>query len=325
MIVAVTGASGHVGNVLCRELVGKGIEVRAMVHNNEDDLIKIGAEVCHGNILDKNDVQKLCKGVDKVFHLAAKISIDKKDKDIVYNTNVNGTQNVIDCCLEQNIQKLIHFSTFHTYGTYSPEGIQDESTPLVTDSPLSYENSKAEAERRIMDASSKGLKATVLKPTAIIGPFDFQPSYLGQALIKIYQNKLPMLVEGGYDFIDVRDVVNAALQAAEKEHDSERYIISGNWLSLKELSATINKVTGKKTPRMVVPAFMAKIGLPFIHAFASITKTHPLYTAESLDILKYSNGNISNEKAKNELGLNPRPIEESLKDIFEWFQENNLV
>lgn len=325
MKIAITGASGHVGNVLSRELVGKGWKVKAMVHDNEDDLLAIGAEIARGNILDQDAVLELCKGADAVFHLAAKISIDRKEKDLVYKTNVEGTQHVINACAELKSFKLIHFSTIHTYGTHNVLDKLDETAPGITFSPINYENSKAEAERRVLQASAEGLHAVVLNPTAIIGPYDYQPSLLGQALIKMHNNALPMLVEGGYNFVDVRDVVQAAIGAVEKGRSGEKYILSGQWLSLKELAQKITAVTGNKTPSLVAPTMLAKIGLPFIQAYAAISGKHPLYTGESLEILKSSHRNISNEKARKELGMTTRSIEDSLRDIFDWFKANNML
>lgn len=325
MKIAITGASGHVGNVLCRELRSQGKAVKALVHNNEDDLQKMGVEIIEGNILDPDAVKEFCKGADIVYHLAAKISIDKKDKDLVYKTNVEGTQNIIEACKLVPGVKLIHFSTVHTYGTKNESDMLDESNPIIDFSPIYYEDSKAEAERRVLQAAEEGLNAIVLNPTAIIGPYDFQPSLLGQALIKLYNNELPMLVEGGYDFVDVRDVVAAAIQAAEKGKKGEKYILGGKWYSLKELSGIIGHVSGRKTPSVVVPGFVARIGLPFIQAYAAIAGKHPLYTAESLEILKLSSKNISNKKARMELGMSPRSIEDSLKDIFDWFEKNGMV
>ena len=325
MKVAVTGASGHVGNCLCRELVRQGHQVRALVHRNEDDLAEIGVEMVWGDILDRESVAGLCSDADLVFHLAARISIDNKAKELVFGTNVNGTQHVIDVCRERPGIRLVHFSTIHTFGTHNADDVLDETSPSITHSKIHYEYSKAEAERKVLEAAAGGVDAVILNPTAIIGPYDYQPSYLGQALIRMYKNTLPMLVEGGYDFVDVRDVVDAAIQAATRGRSGERYIVSGQWLSLGQLSRKIGEVTGRKTPKMVAPALVAHIGLPFIRLWAGITGSHPLYTAESLEILKYSSPRISNIKARKELNYNPRPIEESLRDIFDWYEKHNLL
>ena len=232
---------------------------------------------------------------------------------------------MIETCKALNIKKLIHFSTIHTLKVIGPNITLDEFNPLATDSKIAYEASKAEAEILVLNAAETGLDASIINPTAIIGPYDYQPSYLGQALIKIYQNKLPMLVPGGYDFVDVRDVVKAAINAASQGRRGERYIVSGRWLSLKYLSIKIGELTGHKTPKFVAPSILAKAGLPLVQAWAKITGQHPLYTAESIDILKLSSKNISSNKARKELSHNPRPIEETLADTFRWFEENGLM
>ena len=325
MKVAVTGASGHVGNCLCRELVEKGVKLKVMFHENENKLAGFGAEIINGSILDTGALARLCNDVDVVYHLAAKISIDNKDVDEVYKVNIQGTQNVIETCKTQNVKKLIHFGTIHSLKVIGPNITLDESNPLATDSKIAYEASKAEAELLVLKATEEGLNASILNPSAIIGPYDYQPSYLGQALMKIYKNKLPMLVSGGYDFVDVRDVVMAAISASTNGRRGERYILSGRWMSLKDLSIKIAELTGQRTPRFVAPTCLAKAGLPFIRAWAKLSGRHPLYTAESLDILKQSSRNISNTKARKELGYNPRPIEETLVDTFRWFEENGLM
>ena len=183
----------------------------------------------------------------------------------------------------------------------------------------------SESEQLVIEATKNGLDAVVLNPTAVIGPFDFKGSYLGQALIKIYQNKLPMLVPGGYDWVDVRDIVNASISAITLGRSGEKYILSGHYLSLKELSKQIGVISEKKTPQFIAPLFIAKIGLPFIRLYSRLAKEHPLYTNESLHILKNSNQFISNKKASKELAYKTRPIEETLRDAFEWYKQNGKL
>ncbi len=325
MKISVTGASGHVGVNLCRQLQKNGDEIRAFVHNNIDKLPELNVEIVNGSLFDIQSLTRLIAGADVVFHLAAQISIDNRNKSSVYKTNVQGTGNVIEICKTAGVKKLVHFSTIHTLKSFGVEDELNEDNPLIAQSNIVYENSKAEAEKLVLAAAADGLNAVILNPTAIIGPYDFQPSYLGQAMIKIYKNQLPMLVPGGYDFVDVRDVAEAAIYAATNGKNGERYILSGHWLSLKELSLKIGQLTNRKTPTFVAPAWLANAGLPFIHGWAKITGDHPLYTSESLEILKSANKNISSKKAKNELGFSPRPIEETLQDMFQWFEENQKI
>ncbi len=325
MKVAVTGASGHVGNCLCRMLIEKDHEITVLLHDDENDFNNLNVRIVNGDVLNKNSLTKLCNQADVVYHLAAKIAIDETEKELVYRTNVEGTQNLIDVCRNEKVKRLVHFSSIHTLNPHPLDQPLDENRPLINDTRMIYEKSKTEGEKRVLEAASKGLPAVVLTPTAIIGPYDNKPSYLGQALIKIYTNKLPMLIGGGYDWVDVRDIADGAIKAAEKGRVGERYILSGTWLNLKDLSVMIGKISNRKTPSFVAPAFLAHIGLPFIKLYASIKNEHPLYTRDALEILKNSNPFISNQKARTELGYDPRPLAETLADTFEYYKAKGFI
>ncbi len=325
MKVAITGASGFLGNYLCRTLTNTGNILKVLAHNNADEFAEMGAEIIYGDILDKATLNKLVQDVDVVYHLAAALSIGEKSRSLVHEINVNGTQNIIEVCQSQKVRKLVHFSSITTLQKSGANEFLDESAPLIKGSSSAYDSSKAEAERLVLVAAEQGLDAVILNPTAIIGPYDSQPSYLGQALIKIYQNSLPMLVSGGYDFVDVRDVIEASILAASNGRKGERYILSGSWLSLKDLAKTIERITGKKTTKFFAPILLARAGLPFIQIIAKFNGSRPLYTAEALDNIEFSSKNISNLKSRQELGFNPRPIGNTLSDTFEWFEQHKLV
>jgi len=325
MIAAVTGASGHVGNTLCRELVSRGFGVKALVHKDKNNLVQIGAEMIQGDLLDLGSLKELCRDADIVYHLAAKIAIDERERDKVYQTNVEGTRNVIEACREKRNRRLIHFSSIHVFDPFPLDKELDEARPVITRSRMIYEQSKAVSEKLVMEATRNGLDAVILTPTAIVGPYDFKPSFLGRALIQIFRNTLPMLVPGGYDWVDVRDVAEAAIRAAEKGRRGERYILSGTWLSLKELSALMSAITGQKTPSIIVPQIVALIGTPFIGFYSRLKNELPLYTRDSLEILSNSNRNISHAKAADELNYSPRPIEITIKDTFEWFKQAGFI
>jgi dihydroflavonol-4-reductase len=325
MKVAVTGASGFLGNYLCRTLTNTGNSLKVLAHNNADEFAEMGAEIIFGNILDKAILVELVEDVDVVFHLAAVLSIGEKSRSLVHEINVNGTQNIIEVCQSQNVRKLVHFSSITTLQSSGANKLLDESAPLIKASSSAYDSSKAEAEKLVLKAVEQGLDAVILNPTAIIGPYDSQPSYLGQALIKIYRNSLPMLVSGGYNFVDVRDVIEASILAASKGRKGERYILSGNWLSLKDLAKMIESITGKKTTKFIAPILLARVGLPLIQLIAKFNGSQPLYTADALDNIEFSSKNISNLKARQELGFNPRPVVSTLSDTFEWFEQHKLV
>ena len=324
MKVAVTGASGHIGNSLVRELKKQDAEVKVLVHDFSSGFEESGVEPVHGNLLYPDSLIPLCEGADVVFHLAARIAIANTASAQVYETNVTGTKNILKAANNANVRKFIHFSSIHAFQTDPLDMILDENRPKVESDKTIYEYSKAEGEREVLKAVKNGLNAVILNPTAVIGPFDSRSSLLGQALRKIYQNKLPFLVAGGYNWVDVRDVVSAAINSIEYGRKGENYILSGEYLSLQELSVIISRISGCRIPG-TVPVFLARLACPILKVYSSVTNTQPLYTYQSLDILVNSPLKISNAKARKELGYEPRKLEQTLRDTFDWYRENNFI
>jgi dihydroflavonol-4-reductase len=259
-----------------------------------------------------------------VFHLAARIAIDNRLSDKVLSTNITGTINLLNAARQGKVKKFIHFSSIEAFQTILPDAILDENGSLIDINKQVYGFSKAEGERAVLKAAGEGLDAVILSPTAVIGPYDYRSSLLGQALIKIHQNRLPFLISGGYNWVDVRDVVAASVQATESGRKGEKYILSGNFCSLKELSSMIRDISGCRIPP-AVPVSLARLACPFLEAFAAVTKRDPLYTQQSLDKLVSSPANISYEKAGKELNYRPLPIEQTLMDTFNWYRENKFL
>jgi dihydroflavonol-4-reductase len=325
MKVAITGASGHIGNCLVRELIAKGYRVKALVRSFESDLSEMNIELIQGNLLEPYSLKNLCAGVDVVFHLAAKIALDNRHPDEVFAINVTGTKNLVEAAKSAGVKKFIHFSSIDAFQKITRKNILNEDIPLTDSKTSIYAFTKAESERLVMNAVREGFDAVILCPTAVIGPFDYRGSILGRALIKIYENKLPVLISGGYNWVDVRDVSAAAIQAVESGRKGEKYILSGKFCSLKELSALTGKISGKKTPQFIAPIFLALLASPFYQMYYSITSKPPIYTWQSLKLLIKAPENISFEKAKNELNYNTRSLEQTLRDTFNWYKQNKYL
>jgi len=239
--------------------------------------------------------------------------------------NVCGTRNVVEACLHCGVRRLVFFSSIHAFERNPGDMPVDELCPLVdSDKYPPYDRSKAAAEKEIQDGIKHGLDAIVINPTAIVGPFDYAPSYFGQVLLLLARHKLAVLVPGGYDWVDVRDVVEAAIKAEEQSPGRAKYILSGHQASLGDIAAIISETMGIPAPHIICPMPLARIGLPLINAFSGLSGKEALYTRFSLDMLS-ENRIVSHQRATQELDYQPRPLRETLEDTLSWFKENGYL
>ena len=325
MTVAVTGATGHIGANLVRALIDSGRSPRCLVHVNCRAIDTLNAERVSGDIRDVESLCRAFQGIDVVYHLAASISLSMADWSRLEEINVNGTRNVVEACLRTGVRRLIHFSSIHALEQEPFNTPVDESRPLVTSRRYPpYDRSKAASEREVRWGIERGLDAVIIYPTAVLGPYDYQPSFFGEALLGMAQRKLPALVRGGFDWVDARDVAAGAMLAEEKAPAGARYLLSGHWVSMCDIAAMVEEITGVSTRRPVCPLWLARVGVPFIKGMSRLNGKRPLYTSVSLRALK-SNRHISRERAKRELDYQPRPFRESLADTLRWFEENGQL
>ncbi len=322
---AITGATGHVGASLVRSLLAKGRPVRVLVRNDLRAVKGLEVEKIPGDVLDYDSLLKLFKGVKTVFHLAAKISIIGSEGGTVEKINIEGTNNVIRACLKCGVKRLVHFSSIHAYRAKGVGELVDEKAALATDkSDFPYERSKAIAQLAVLDAAKRGLEAVILNPTGIVGPNDYKPSRMGEVLLDIYNHRFPVLIDGGYDWVDSRDVVACALAAEKKGKSGENYLVSGHWLNIYEVARIVEKIYGVRAPRMILPAWLITIPSYCSLGIAKILGSAPKLTPYSLKTVRAGYA-VSHEKASRELGYAPRPIEETIKDTLDWFASQGMI
>lgn len=321
----ITGATGHIGNVLARKLVELKKNVTAIVLPNEDltPIKDLNLNIIYGDVTDKEFISSVIEKDSIVMHLAGIIDIGTIAEEIIEKINIQGTKNIVDACIKNKAKKLIYLSTVHiidpqTEGILLVEPKKFDKNKVVG----TYAKTKMEATKYIFNCcKNKGLNATVLYPSGVLGPYDYKISELGQVILDYMNHKLIAYVKGGYNFVDVRDVVDATINAVEKGRNGEGYIVSGKAMSLKELLITINKKLGRKR-------LPPKIALWFVRMFAGLSNFYykirnkkPVFSKYSLYTLN-SNCNFSNEKAKKELNFQPMEIEKSICDSVDWFIEN---
>jgi len=302
-------------------LARKGHAVRALVHRNTLRLSEPGVEIVQGDLLDLGSLIHATSGVGTVFHTAAHISVSpwewRQDEEI----NVLGTRHLLDACRRNGVGRLVHFSSIEALVDEPFDTPVDESRPLAERRGYPpYARSKAAGQRWVEQAYAEGLDAIVLHPTAMLGPGDSRLGLPNRGLLALYCGRLPALVEGGFDWVDVRDVAAAAIRAAAEAPAGRRYILSGHWVSLRDIAVLMDEMTGRRITRPVCPMWLARVGAPFATVFGQLTRRQPLFTVDSLRPLR-SNPRISRDRAGRELGYAPRPFRETVADTLAWFQE----
>jgi len=320
LTVVVTGAAGHVGANLMRALLAQGRPVRALIHKNRRATEELDTEVVCGDVCDLSSLCNAFDGAEVVYHLAANISLSMSEWPLLELVNVIGTRNVVEACLRCGVRRLVHFSSIHAL-TQKPKDIPiDESRSLVDSQHCPpYDRSKAAGEKEVRKGIERGLDTIIINPTAVIGPHDYQPSHFGEALLALANRKLPALVTGGFDWVDVRDVVEGATRAEARAPAGAKYLLSGHWVSIRELATIVEEITGIPAHRLFFPLWLAHIGAPLATTLARLTGKRPLYTSVSLRALR-SNRNISHERATRDLDYHPRPFKETIIDTLSWFE-----
>lgn len=317
----VTGATGHVGNVLVRKLLERGEKVRALILPGEsrEPIQGLQVDAVVGDILNLDTLFQSMQGVRGVFHLAGIISIMPGPNPVVRRVNVDGTKNVLRAAKKTGI-KLIYTSSIHAIQRVQ-DGVIDESIPYDMNNPYgAYDRSKAEATLEVLNAAHAGLDAVVTCPTGVIGPYDFRGSMMGAVIHDAAVAKPTLYVDGAYDFVDVRDVADGLISAAENGACGESYILSGQKISVRYLLETVREITGRHFFQMKIPFDLAKFAAIFTPLYYRFAQATPRFTPYSLEVLQ-SNSNISHAKATRELGYSPRTLYDSIKDTVKWFLE----
>ncbi len=320
--VLVTGAAGHLGNVLVRELLEQGYDIRAMVLPNEDvsALVGLDIELKLGDVLDVESLKRVMKDVDYVFHMAGIVSIMPDEDELVWNVNVEGTRNVLKAAREANIKRLVYTSSIHAFSR-KWEGIINEEVPFDPENPVgAYDRTKAIATLSVEQAAQDGLDAVIVCPTGVIGPYDYRGSSMGELVKDLSRRRVHMLVEGAYDFVDVRDVARGHRLALERGKTGQIYILSGHQIQLFQLKEMVQKIVGFRTPTINIPAKLAKFGAALATIYYRLAKKKPTFTEYALETVQ-SNSNISCQKAKKELGYSPRNILHTLADTLKWWKK----
>lgn len=322
MKVAVTGGAGRLGNVVVRQLCERGDSVRVLdpVAALPDSLHGLDVELRSGSVVDPKDVAALVDGVDLVIHLAAKVHLDRDRDGSLRNVNVEGTRTVAEACLARNL-RLVHCSSHHALELHPLDQPLDETKPLALETPCDYHRSKAMAEQLVLELiRERALNAVIVSPGTMVGPFDYEPSIIGRALLDLYHRRIPLLMQVVSDYVDVRDVAAGVINAADKGRIGERYLLTGEVLELKDMVQIWGELTGVPMPKRILPYWFGWVMLPFTMIAARFRGKPALFTANMLRS-SVSNRIVSHEKAARELGFAPRSTRAALAEALQFYRE----
>lgn len=327
MLNLVTGATGHIGNVLVRELLSKNEKVRVFVlpEDSLESISGLDVDIVFGNILDPASLSIAMQDVDCVFHLAGMISILPGDADKLYQVNVEGTKNVLHAARMAAVGKFIYVSSIHALGSVKHGITIDETIPFDPENVMGdYDKTKAKASQLVVAASQEGFNAIIVCPTGVLGPYDFNRSEIGSLVESMITTSVAFSVKGSYDFVDVRDVACGLVLAAEKSLPGEIYILSGEYIAIKDILYTASRSAGRRIPIINVPFTLARFAAWISPTFCRLTHQKAHLTPYSLSTIQ-SNSIVTHQKATRDLGYNPRKIHDSIRDMVYWFREKNLI
>lgn len=327
-IYLVTGAAGHLGGTVVRSLAARGDRVRALVLPGER-MLPPGAEIFAGDVRDSQSLEAAFRhGPDeelRVIHCAGIVSIASRRDPLLRAVNVGGTRNVVDLCLKHGAAKLVHVSSVHAIPEKPPGETITETGCFDPETVEGfYAKTKAEATAFVLAAAGRGLDVTVVHPSGITGPFDYGRGHLTTLIIDYCKRRLTAGIDGGYDFVDVRDVADGILAACDTGRPANCYILSNRFFTVREILEMLHEITGQKPVRTFLPLWFVKATAPFAELYYKILRQPPLYTAYSIYTLN-SNALFSHEKADRELGYKTRDMRETLEDTVIWLQSQGRI
>ncbi len=328
-IYIVTGAAGHLGGHVVQELLKEGKEVRAFTLPGEsclpfaecnNDLLSQYT----GNVVKRKTLDQLFENPESaqfiVIHCAGIVSISGHADQRVYDVNVNGTANVVDACAAHHAKRLVYVSSVHAIPLLPFGQDMKEISSFSPDAVTGYyAKTKAAATNLVLEAAKRGLDAVAVQPAGIIGPRGLPTGNMAHLIASFVRGRLPAAIQGGFDFVDVRDVAHGVILAAEKGKSGECYILSNRFIDLRELFDTLSEVAGKKRLKLYLPLWAAKAVVPFMEFYYKLFRKTPVFTWYSLFTVT-QNAAYSHEKATRELGYSTRPLKETLSDIVQWLK-----
>jgi nucleoside-diphosphate-sugar epimerase len=314
----VTGATGFIGGHTARKLAERGDQVVALVRSPEKagDLKALGAELVEGDLSNEDAIKRGVQGADAVFHIGAiyKVGIKKSEHEQLWDANVRGVERVLDAAHDAGVKRIVYTSTVNVFGNTNGEVVDEGYRRDEADGFLSvYDETKYRAHLIAEDRIAKGYPIVMVQPGGVYGPDDH--SEVGNMIDQAARGKLPakMFPETGFMMVHVEDVADGILLAHDKGEIGESYVLAGEKTSMGEIVDKAAATAGRKPPRMTMPNALMKMSAPLGPVIGPAMGFPPnlreLISA-SADVTYWA----TDDKARRELGFEPRGLDEGLRE-----------
>jgi dihydroflavonol-4-reductase len=316
-MVLVTGASGFLGWHVARLLSESGKRVKALIRP-ASKVRELDVETATGDLRDPASLEGAVSGCKEVFHVAADYRLWSRYPHELYDSNVEGTRNLLAAARKAGVERFVYTSTVGCIGIPSG-GIGDEAQPVgIEEMSGDYKRSKFLAERAALEFAREGFPVVIVNPTAPIGDHDFKPTPTGRIVLDFVRGEMPAYIDTGLNLVDARDVARGHLLAAERGKVGERYILGCENLTLQQILERLATITGKKAPAVQLPYAVAYAAGLFTTGWAAISGQTPRVPMEAVRMAKKKMF-VTHEKAARELGYRPGPVDEALRRAVDWF------
>ncbi|SPA18486.1 putative NAD-dependent epimerase/dehydratase [Cupriavidus taiwanensis] len=326
--VLVTGAAGFLGSAVARQALARGWRVRVLVRpqSPRTNLAGLPLTVVHGDMRDAAAVAAALQGVRYLFHVAADYRLWARDPEDIVRTNVDGTLAVMEAAQRAGVERVVYTSSVATLRVAGAQAPVDETAAMRPHEAIgAYKRSKVLAERVVEQrVAEHGLPAVIVNPSTPIGPRDVRPTPTGRIIVEAATGKIPAFVDTGLNLAHVDDVAHGHLLALERGRIGERYILGGQDVMLQQMLRDIAQLCGRRAPTLQLPRWPLYPLAYGAEAAARLTGKEPFLTVDGLNMSRYRMF-FTSDKARKELGYQPRPYQEGLRDALAWFRAHGYL
>jgi len=324
----VTGATGFLGSHVARQLLSNGAELRLLVRatSRTENIADLPADRVVGDLRDVESLRRGMSGCEVAFHVAADYRLWSRDGRELYQSNVDGTRNILQAARDSSVRRVVYTSSVATMGFGNNGSVTDERTPVSLANMIGdYKRSKFMAEQLVIEAARSGQDVVMVNPTTPIGERDIKPTPTGRIVVDFLKRKFPAYVDTGLNLVDVKDCANGHLLAMAKAVAGERYILGGENLTLKQILNKLAALTGLPSPTIRLPYAVAyATGVVDTLVTGTLRKQEPRVTLDSVRMGRKKMF-VTSAKAERELGWNPGPVDAALQRAVEWFRANGYA